>query len=218
MTSKTTPRTSLFFRISLASLNIQRNMNSEQAPTYSGITKSGDHNAMSSEFSNDEDYTMKHVSESSRKLHEGEEDEDDNLDSDDDLSDSIHVTKRRFNAEHVRWEETQKGAEALDEEDSLHSADEDDLSDSIHVTKRRLNAERVSWEKTRKGLEHMVGWLDSDEDDGHLRDSNHITKRRFNAETVRIEETRKRLEQMAGYLDSASAPMVQEQTTRAKAA
>jgi len=64
----------------------------------------------------------------------------------------------------------------------------------------------------------MVGWLDSDEDDGHLRDSNHITKRRFNAETVRIEETRKRLEQMAGYLDSASAPMVQEQTTRAKAA
>ena len=151
-------------------------MNSEQAPTYSGITKSGDHNAMSSEFSNDEDYTMKHVSESSRKLHEGEEDEDDNLDSDDDLSDSIHVTKRRFNAERVRWE------------------------------------------KTRKGLEHMVGWLDSDEDDGHLRDSNHITKRRFNAETVRIEETRKRLEQMAGYLDSASAPMVQEQTMRAKAA
>ena len=190
---------------------------------------------------------LKHLSESSQQmqLQEAEKALDEFCDEND-LTDSIHIAKRRFKTERYRREETRKGLEHM--VSCLDSGDDDDhLRDSVHLAKRRFDAERVCREETRKGLEHMVSCLDSGDDDDHLRDSVHLAKRRFDAERVCREVThkglglehmydgfesdddddylrdsnhlakRKGLEQMTGVVDSNSTPMTKEQTI-AKAA
>ena len=149
---------------------------------------------------------LKHLSESSQQmqLQEAEKALDEFCDEND-LTDSIHIAKRRFKTERYRREETRKGLEHM--VSCLDSGDDDDhLRDSVHLAKRRFDAERVCREVTHKGLglEHMYDGFESDDDDDYLRDSNHLAKR-------------KGLEQMTGVVDSNSTPMTKEQTI-AKAA
>lgn len=76
---------------------------------------------------------------------------------------------------------------------------------------------KVKHSQNRVNALDEEGSFDCDDEDD-LRDSIHLTKRRFTDERFSWEETRTGLTQMVGSLNLASAPKIQQQQMRAKAA